>query len=267
MVNRLLVAIVLVPIGAAFIAAGGVAYSLFVTLFLGIAAWEYCRLFLRSGACPSSWLVIGGVAVLSLSRYFLQFRWADLLLSLLVLLAMAVHLLNYERGRDRSAMDFAITVTGILYLGWIGSYLISLRQLTDGKWWMLTVLPAVWIGDASAMVIGKKFGKHLLSPHLSPKKTWEGYFGGAIGSTAWGALAGALWGLVTPSLTVGRGALLGLALGLLTIFGDLGESMIKRQAGVKDSSNILPGHGGVFDRIDSWLWAGVVGYYLVSVLW
>jgi phosphatidate cytidylyltransferase len=267
MVNRLLVAIVLVPIGAAFIAAGGVAYSLFVTSFLGIAAWEYSRLFLRSGTCPSTWLIIGGVAVLSLSRAFLQFRWADLLLSLLVLLAMAVHLVNFERGRDRSGMDFAVTVTGILYLGWIGSYLISLRELTDGKWWVLTALPAVWVGDAAAMVIGKRFGRHLLSPRLSPKKTWEGYVGGVVGSTLWGALAGALWGLVTPTLTIGRGALLGLVIGLLSVFGDLGESMIKRQAGAKDSSNILPGHGGVFDRIDSWLWAGVVGYYLVSVFW
>ncbi|MDD5368796.1 MAG: phosphatidate cytidylyltransferase [Anaerolineaceae bacterium] len=267
MVNRLLVAIVLIPIGVAFIAAGGVAYSIFVTAILGIAAWEYSRLFLRSGACPSTGLIITGVALLSLSRAFLQFRWADLLLSLLVLIAMAFHLVGYERGRERSAMDFAITVTGILYLGWIGSYLISLRQLADGNWWVLTALPAVWIGDAAAMVVGKRFGKHLLSPHLSPKKTWEGYFGGLIGSTAWGALAGTLWSLLTPALTVGRGALLGLALGVVSIFGDLGESMIKRQAGVKDSSNILPGHGGVFDRIDSWLWAGVVGYYLVSVLW
>jgi phosphatidate cytidylyltransferase len=106
-----------------------------------------------------------------------------------------------------------------------------------------------------------------MAPRLSPKKTWEGFAGGVLTSTLSGALIGALWGLVTPALTPGRGAFLGLALGVLTPLGDLGESMIKRQFGEKDSSHLLPGHGGVFDRIDSWLWAAVIGYYMIVALW
>jgi phosphatidate cytidylyltransferase len=81
-----------------------------------------------------------------------------------------------------------------------------------------------------------------------------------------GAVLAALWHLMSPAVTIERGALIGFLMGVLTPLGDLGESMIKRQAGVKDSSQILPGHGGVLDRIDSWLWAGVIGYYVILLL-
>ena len=83
----------------------------------------------------------------------------------------------------------------------MGAYLISLRFLPDGKWWLLTVLPAVWLGDAGAMVVGMRFGRHQLSPRLSPRKTWEGYFGGLLFGTLSGALLAGLWNLATPALT------------------------------------------------------------------
>jgi phosphatidate cytidylyltransferase len=124
----------------------------------------------------------------------------------------------------------------------------------------------VWLADSGAFLIGSRYGKHKLSPRLSPKKTWEGFFGGIVFGVVSGAILAALWHFMSPAMTVERGALIGLLMGALTPLGDLGESMIKRQAGVKDSSQILPGHGGVLDRIDSWLWAGVIGYYVVLLL-
>jgi phosphatidate cytidylyltransferase len=203
---------------------------------------------------------------LVLTRAIFQFQGSAALVSLLLLAAMAVHLVEYERGRDRAATDFAVTLAGMLYLGWLGAYLVSLRALPDGEWWVLTVLPVVWIADAGAMFIGMRWGRHPLTPRLSPHKTWEGYFGGVASGALGGALLGVLWGQVTPAITPLIGAVVGLTLGAVTPLGDLGESMIKRQVGAKDSSQLIPGHGGILDRIDSWLWAGVIGYYLAIVL-
>jgi phosphatidate cytidylyltransferase len=178
---------------------------------------------------------------------------------------------TYERGRDQSGSDFGITLGGIVYLGWIGAYFISLRALPDGKWWVLFALPVIWIADSWAYIIGVRFGRHKLSPRLSPKKSWEGYLAGVVAGTLAGALLAwawtavpAAWGPPTSAAwpPLWKGALFGFILAALTALGDLGESMIKRQVGAKDSGKLLPGHGGVFDRIDSWLWGAVIGYYL-----
>jgi phosphatidate cytidylyltransferase len=93
---------------------------------------------------------------------------------------MAYHLFQYERGSQRAGTDFAVTLSGILYIGWLGAYLISLRRLPDGLWWLLTVLPAVWLADTGAYLVGSRFGRHKMTPRLSPKKSWEGYLGGIL---------------------------------------------------------------------------------------
>jgi phosphatidate cytidylyltransferase len=121
-----------------------------------------------------------------------------------------------------------------------------------------------------AYVIGHMWGRHKLSPRLSPRKTWEGYLGGIVSGVVLTTLFAAMWqawGSAELGITPLRGALVGLVMSVFPTLGDLGESMIKRQVGVKDSSNLLPGHGGFFDRIDSWLWAVVLGYYLITWLW
>jgi phosphatidate cytidylyltransferase len=267
--QRVLVVLILAPIGLGLIVLGGWAYGLFVTLVLGIAAWEYWNLFRVIGYSPSLYIIIGGVVVLALCTTVNRaslLQENNFILALLTLLAMTYHLVSYEKGKEKSGVDFGITLGGILYLGLIGSYLISLRNLPDGKWWILLALPSVWIADSGAYFIGSRFGKHKLSPRLSPRKTWEGYFGGILFGVAGGILLGAFMHSNVPAITLENGALFGFILSVLTPLGDLGESMFKRQAGMKDSSHILPGHGGVLDRIDSWLWAAVIGYYLVLII-
>lgn len=264
--KRTLVALVLLPVGLAFVYLGGWAFTAFVSLMLGVAAWEYQRMFRAGGFAPAGGLLIVGCALLAAWRGMFGFSADPLLLSLLTLAALTWHLVEFERGSPQGGSDFGLTAGGLLYIGWIGAYLVSLRSLPDGMGWLLTALPAVWAADSGAYFIGSRWGRHKLSPRLSPKKSWEGYWAGVVSAVLMGALLGAAWPLYygpATAITPLRGALLGLLLGLLTTLGDLGESMFKRQAGVKDSSSLIPGHGGVFDRIDSWLWAGVISYFVI----
>lgn len=268
-IKRLLVTILLLPVGIAAIYLGGWVYFALVALLLVLASLEYIQLMRLGGMNPAGLLVPAGVILIALGRAVNGFESAHWMISLLLLASMAYHLVSYERGCQRAGFDFGLTLAGALYFGWIGSYLISLRSLPNGEWWVLLVLPAVWFTDAGAYLIGRRYGKRILSPRLSPKKTWEGYWGGVLSGTLGGALLGFFWqGAAEPAshIGAGAGALMGFVLATTTILGDLGESMFKRQVGAKDSGNLLPGHGGVFDRIDSWLWAAVIGYYLIEWL-
>ena len=154
----------------------------------------------------------------------------------------------------------------MLYFGVLGGYLVLIRSLPDGFWWFMTVLPAVWLADSGAYFYGRKYGRTPFSPRLSPKKTREGYLAGVVTSSLGTGLLVLLWQFLAGEPIVPTfisGALIGLTVSVITPLGDLGQSMLKRQVGIKDSGSILPGHGGMFDRIDTWIWAAVLGYYLV----
>ena len=264
--TRVLVAAVLLPVGLFIIYLGGWVFAAFVALILAIAAWEYSHIFKVSGYQPATSIAIFGAAALAFGRAWDGFESAPWIISLVLLASMTYHLVAFDRGRDKAATDFAVSLSAILYLGWFGAYLVSIRSLPEGFWWILLVLPCVWIADSGAYFIGRAFGRHKLSPRLSPKKTWEGYLGGVVVGTLGAVGLVYLWRIwAGPAFSISplQGALLGFLLSTITTLGDLGESMIKRQSGLKDSSNLLPGHGGVFDRIDSWLWAAVIGYYFV----
>lgn len=279
MLRRLVTSILLLVFGLPGLLFGGPLYFLVADFYLLIAAWEYVDLARASGVRPSRVLVVGGVLAITAARAFLPEASLPVFTAL-VLLAMSFHLIEYERGHERAALDFYASLGGLAYLGWAGAYLIDVRmQVPDGAWWIMLVLPVVWMVDTGAYSIGSRYGAHKMAPRLSPGKSWEGYWAGALS----GALGGAFfmfayspWGPVSlPFLGIvlqGQGplhvpiwqaALFGLAVGLLTPLGDLGESMIKRQAGMKDSGNLFPGHGGAFDRIDSWIWGAVLGYFFI----
>jgi phosphatidate cytidylyltransferase len=264
--TRVIVAAILLPVGLVIISIGDWVFTAFVTLIVGLAAWEFSQIFRRGGYQPARVIAIVGAAILALGRAWNGFESASLLISLILIISMIYHMVAYERGRDQAGTDFAITFSAAIYIGWLGAYLISIRALPEGFWWLLLVLPTVWLADSGAYFIGRRFGKHKLSPRLSPKKTWEGYLGGVVVGTLGAVGLMYLWQIRAGpefSITPLQAALLGFLLSTITTLGDLGESMIKRQSGVKDSSNLIPGHGGVFDRIDSWLWAAPIGYYFI----
>jgi phosphatidate cytidylyltransferase len=265
--KRILVVIILLPIGLVLVALGGIYFTAFITLALALAGWEYIRMMRSIGYQPSAWVLLSGVIALGLERFWGELTSAPAILTILILIAITVHLLAYEHGRDLAGVDFGITLGGAIYLGWIGAFLISLRQLENGTFWLLLVLLSVWFADSAAYFIGTRWGKHRLSPRLSPKKSWEGFWAGVVFGTMAGALVGwgfGIWVGAESGISLLSGFVIGLALSVLTTLGDLGESMFKRLAGVKDSGSILPGHGGVFDRIDSWIWAGAISYFLIT---
>jgi phosphatidate cytidylyltransferase len=135
--------------------------------------------------------------------------------------------------------------------------------LPNGQWWLLLSISIISFSDSGAYFIGSRFGKHKMSPRVSPKKSWEGYFGGILAGLLGGALVGLLFHQFNSSINLINGIVLGATLSVITPLGDLGESMIKRQFNLKDSSNLLPGHGGAMDRIDTWVWAVCISYYLI----
>jgi len=265
--QRVIVTAVLLPIGLLLIYFGDVPFMLFITLILGIASWEFAKLFFAGGFKPSGVIVVIGAVAITLGRGLSGFENEGWILGGFILTSMLFHMICYERGRDQAGTDFAITLSGTLYVGVIGAYLVSLRDLPNGGWWFMVALPSVWAADTGAYFYGRKWGRRPLSPRLSPKKTLEGYIAGIIS----GPIIGVAFSYLAISqvghgagFTPLRGAVLGLILAVMAPLGDLGESMIKRQFGVKDSSNLLPGHGGAFDRIDSWLWGSVIAYYIIT---
>ena len=259
------------PVAIVVAIIGGSVFVVAVSMLLGGAAWEYSRMFKPGGYKPAGFLIMAGVIAFILARYFvcwmdMSFCWDKWVLIILIFLALAYHVLMYERGRNNAWMDFFITVTGFLYIGFLGSFLIPLRALDGGQWWVLTVLPAVWASDTGAYIVGNLIGKHPMSPRSSPKKTWEGYVGGIVLGPLFTWVALLLWRWISPDpvqVTFFQAWILGVVMAVVTPIGDLGISMMKREMHIKNTSDILPGHGGLLDRVDTWLWAAAIGYFVV----
>jgi phosphatidate cytidylyltransferase len=264
--QRTVVAAILMPLAVAAIYFGGIVYSIFIILFLTGAAWEYSLLLKKVDLHPCIPLILGGVIMLGVVRSLFQFNFLAAALTGLIFGGAIYHIYQFERGDTRPAADFGATLSVLFYVGFLGPYLISLRSIPDGMWWTFLVLPIVWIADTGAYLVGSTIGKHKLAPKTSPNKTWEGYLAGVVtgvlGSLGLLALYNQVFnaGLTLSAL---EAAGLGLAISVFIPLGDLTESLIKRQAGEKDSGGIFPGHGGFFDRLDSFFWAAPIGYYLI----
>jgi phosphatidate cytidylyltransferase len=169
--QRLIIANLIIIVGISIIAVGGYVFLGFVMLILGIAAWEFWRMYQEGGYRPSAAILIGGTVLLVLTRYFWDFETAPILFCLFGLATISTQVFDYRRAAQTAALDFAINLGGLLYVGWLGSYLVSLRTLPQGEWWMLLVVPTVGFCDGGAYMFGSLFGKHKMAPLISPKKT------------------------------------------------------------------------------------------------
>jgi len=266
--QRVKAALVFIPLLLIMIYIGGWAFNGFFTLILLLAALEYSRLFNKIGYRPFRIVLFAGVLLFLLERWFFEGRNLGILLSLIIFAAVITALIEHERGSKEAAISFTVTLTGVLYLGWLGSFFITLRNLPNGLGWMLTALPATWLSDNGAYFIGRWFGKEKMAPNLSPGKTWAGLIGAILSGTISGMLLVFLWravDLLPSGIPIWQGAVIGLVVAVLTPIGDLLVSLLKRSADVKDTGNLIPGHGGILDRIDTWIWGALLGYYLVII--
>jgi phosphatidate cytidylyltransferase len=153
-----------------------------------------------------------------------------------------------------------VTLLGILYVGFLLSHVSLIRTLVKGQTWILFLITTIWAGDISAFLVGSWIGRHKLYPKISPKKTVEGLAGAVLGSVLVSLI---FRGLFIPHLHIAIVILVAFILGLLGQLGDLTESMLKRSAQVKDSGGLLPGHGGMLDRLDSFLFTAPFLYYVL----
>lgn len=175
------------------------------------------------------------------------------------LVMTAVAALTFE-DRERITGRVALVLMGAMYVALPAGVLVLTRDLPDGAGAIVNLLVGVWVFDTASYLSGRMWGRRKIAPRTSPNKTWEGFVGGLVGGTA------AVWfaGLYMDWIRWWQSILIGLAICLAAYAGDLFESMIKRDVGVKDSGRILAGHGGILDRFDSLLFAALAGYFLTT---
>ena len=179
-------------------------------------------------------------------------------------IAISLFLALFHSPRERAFRNWAWIVAGVLYVGWMLSYWLNLRILEDGRNWVYLAIFIIFANDTGAFFIGRKWGKHNLTPTISPGKTWEGAIGGLASATLGAIIVMTILNLISPfALKYWQIILLGFLVSLFAQLGDLVESLLKRNMGVKDSGKLLPGHGGILDRFDSLIFVGPAVYYYV----
>lgn len=260
--RRVYTAVVLVPALYAIIRyLPAWTFTLLIVVGGSIALFELYRM--AFGLRENTVLVGLGLASTAavIAHPHLTLSLGDLLLA--ATLAMILAMLCAGAFIEHRFKDATVVLFGVLYIGLTLSSLVSTRALPAGEWLVLFVALVTWAGDTGAYYAGSLWGRHLLAPRVSPKKTLEGLLGGMALAVAVSLLARA-WFL--PQFTAMDALFLGVLLTVAGLFGDLCESAMKRSVGVKDSGGILPGHGGMLDRLDSLLFTAPAFYYYIVLV-
>jgi phosphatidate cytidylyltransferase len=260
LIARVATAVVGIPVvlGLNYIGSWPFAVALALVAVLGYHEFHgMARRLDATTALPLGLAACAGLALVSPIVTQPQTIWVAVLVGV-AMLAGAWFLVpaNYEHG----ALGWILTLAGVAYIGLLAAHLGLLRQAHDGAWWVLVALLITWGYDTGAYFTGSAIGRHAFMHHVSPSKTVEGVVGGLVLSTAVALIA-----VPGVHLTVPQALLLGLLGGAVAQTGDLVESMLKRQTGVKDSGTLIPGHGGVLDRVDSLLFVAAFTYYMARV--
>jgi phosphatidate cytidylyltransferase len=270
--KRLLTAAIVIPVLILLFYLGGLWFFALIEIVIYIGVAEYYRMIETKGLLPQRW--VGTIAALGLG--LIAFFGTDLYTALFMTVAVLA-ILSFQLTRldiQSAITGSAATVTGVVYVGWLLSHAILLRNwpLEPGSpdlgfFFVILVIATTFLADAGAFFAGRYLGRHKLWPRISPGKTWEGAAGGVVVGTL-GTVATKLvfdaW-IFETGMPVIHCLILGVILCVVSIFGDLTESMLKRDAGIKDSGTIVPGHGGILDRLDSLLFTIPTTYYYLKI--
>jgi len=262
--QRIAFAVVAIPLAVGLVWWGGWPLAAVLALLGALGAREVYGLARRQGIAPLDGLGLTAAAAIPLATYWAkgsETRWAEpvIFVAAMWLLALLAAAMRWRGPAGRPLPAVSVTVFGALYASALPSFLIAIRHGANAgvKSWPLAILvlfPLVltWICDTAAMAAGNAFGGAKLAPVLSPNKTWAGAIGGFVAAVLAAVLLGG-WALPRVGLTLETGqlVLVGAAVGVVAQVGDVAESLLKREAQVKDSSSLIPGHGGVLDRLDS----------------
>ncbi len=253
--RRIITAIIGLPLIVIIVWAGEPWFTLLIALGTILGNIEFYKMVIPSKARNFAYFGLPCSLLFVVSPHFKD----PTIIPILITLTVGLSSIWFLFLRQEAVLNsWAWTVTGVFYLGWLLSYLVALRNLPNGSYWVLLAFFTTFANDTSAFFVGKTWGKHFLAPKISPGKTWEGTIGGGLGTIVTSLILGNVFPL---GIKIWQLLLLGLLVSVLAQLGDLVESLLKRHAGVKDSGKLLPGHGGVLDRIDSLIFTGVVVYY------
>jgi phosphatidate cytidylyltransferase len=248
--RRFISGLLLIPLVSIPAFFGGPLYSALITCTAVISAYEYDSLMRQGGYRPQRLWGLVFVLLLLSDAAFPGNNIIHSGLPLFVMLTLSVPLRQVDL--NGALLNWALTLSGALYVGVLLSQFIVLRGLELGLPLSAMAAFVTWMTDSGAFIIGTRYGRRRLAPRISPKKSWEGAIGGGL----LGTVVGVVWGVVTmPSLPIYHLVALSLLIVVGGMIGDLAESLIKRQVGAKDAGGIIPGHGGVLDRIDSMMFA------------
>jgi phosphatidate cytidylyltransferase len=259
--KRWITAIVLVPLLILLIGFGGTLWlAVVINVVCVMAFWEYFRIVLNDDrstpAMSLRLLALVTATAVVWSAYFHSINALLDIIALNVLVSAMVSVIKFKS--DRSVCENVFKqVAGVIYVPLFLSYLLLIRNGRDGELWIFLLLIVVFIGDTGAYYVGSYLGRHKLCPAVSPNKTVEGALGGLFAGLGAGALYKSFF---LPLLPWGPSLLFFLSISVAGQTGDLFESQLKRVAHIKDSGTLLPGHGGVLDRIDALLFAAPVAY-------
>lgn len=259
LVQRILTALAGIPIVFLCIYYGGISFFLMFFLIILFAVWEYFSICKKYNPLNILGTVIACLFYLSLYFNFYTREFIILSILLIFLVLMIKNKITNISG------SISVTCFGTLFIPWTLYHMVLIRDIPDdGIKYIVFLFVNIWLLDTGAYFVGKKFGKYKLAKNISPKKTIEGAVAGVITSIIVSLLCRIVF--MKDIISLNEAILFAVVISAVGQFSDLAESMFKRDADIKDSGNILPGHGGMLDRFDSYLFAAPVFYYLIVLL-